>query len=67
MHDFFLPIRDVLLDILSRASEVEGDGKPTVEVLQLEKQNERLKEALVRYVSFKFCCMLIIYMLNINP
>lgn len=37
-------------DLLSRASEVDGDGKPTVEVLQLEKQNERLKEALVRYV-----------------
>lgn len=35
-------------DLLSRASEVDGDGKPTVEVLQLEKQNERLKEALVR-------------------
>lgn len=35
-------------DLLSRASEVEGDGKPTIEVLQLEKQNERLKEALVR-------------------
>jgi hypothetical protein len=47
---FVIAISNSTTDLLSRASEVDGDGKPTVEVLQLEKQNERLKEALVRYV-----------------
>ncbi|RUS21843.1 dynein associated protein-domain-containing protein [Endogone sp. FLAS-F59071] len=35
-------------DIINRAQDYEGDAKPSVEVIQLEKQNERLKEALVR-------------------
>lgn len=28
---------------------INGEARPAVEIIQLEKQNERLKEALVRY------------------
>jgi hypothetical protein len=30
-------------------TDVNGEPRPTVEIIQLEKHNERLKEALVRY------------------
>jgi hypothetical protein len=30
-------------------NDASGEARPAVEIIQLEKQNERLKEALVRY------------------
>lgn len=36
------------LDILNRAPEKEGDERSPLEVIQLERHNERLKEALMR-------------------
>ncbi|KAI9323317.1 dynein associated protein-domain-containing protein [Dichotomocladium elegans] len=35
-------------DILNRAPDVNGDGRTSLEVVQLERQNERLREALLR-------------------
>jgi dynactin 1 len=37
-------------DIINRIPERDGDEKTPLEVIQLERHNERLKEALVRYV-----------------
>lgn len=40
------------LDILNRAPENNGSDKTPLEVIQLERHNERLKDALLRYVLF---------------
>ncbi|RIA90426.1 hypothetical protein C1645_156520 [Glomus cerebriforme] len=32
-------------------TDTSGEARPAVEIIQLEKQNERLKEALVRYFN----------------
>ena len=53
-------LEEVSLDLQIMKEEVsqagtEG-GATTYQVKQLEQQNERLKEALVKYVFVFFCC-----------